>query len=131
MKPDLNVKSRYFTMDEMIKSETADRLGIDNRPDEKAIFSIRNLMSFLDMIRVLWGGPIYVNSGYRCPELNAAVGGVKKSQHVKGNAADITVGSKEKNKELFDMIVKNVKMLNFDQCINENDYTWVHISKKF
>lgn len=98
----------------MIKSPTAEKLGIDNTPDEVSYFMLRNLMSFLDMIRTLWNGPIYVNSGYRCPELNNAVGGSKKSQHLKGQAADITTGNPKKNKELFDLILKNKKMLNFD-----------------
>jgi len=79
MKVDLNAHSKYFTMQEMIKSETADKLHIDNTPDESACFHLRNLMSFLDIIRTLWGGPIQVNSGYRCKELNKAVGGAAKS----------------------------------------------------
>lgn len=79
MKIDLSFKSRYFTMKELIYSETAEKLGIDNTPDEVSCFMLRNLMSFLDMIRTIWGGPIYVNSGYRCPELNEAIKGAKKS----------------------------------------------------
>ena len=131
MKIDLSFKSRYFTMKELIYSETAEKLGIDNTPDEVSCFMLRNLMSFLDMIRTLWNGPIYVNSGFRCPELNNAIGGAKKSQHMKGQAADITVGSQKKNKELFDLIVKNKKMLNFDQLIEESDYQWIHVSKVY
>jgi len=50
---------------------------------------------------------------------------------MKGMAADITVGSKNENKKLFELIVNNMKMLNFDQCINENNFSWVHISKKY
>lgn len=131
MKIDMTAHSQFFTIQEMTKSETAEKLGIDNTPDEVSYFMLRNLMSFLDMIRNLWGGPIYVNSGYRCPELNNAVRGSKKSQHLKGQAADITVCSPKKNKELFDLIVKNKKMLNFDQLIDESDYQWIHVSKVY
>lgn len=131
MKIDMTAHSQFFTIQEMIKSPTAEKLGIDNTPDEVSYFMLRNLMSFLDMIRTLWNGPIYVNSGYRCPELNNAVGGSKKSQHLKGQAADITTGNPKKNKELFDLILKNKKMLNFDQLIDESDYAWIHISKVF
>lgn len=114
MKVDLNAKSKYFTLKEMIKSETADKLGIDNTPNEVAFFNLRETMSFLDIIRQLWGGPIYVNSGYRCKELNDAIKGSETSQHMKGQAADITVGSPVENKKLFDMIIAHKDIIAFD-----------------
>jgi zinc D-Ala-D-Ala carboxypeptidase len=67
-----------------------------------------------------------VNSGYRCPVLNKAVGGVPTSQHQKGEAADLTVGSPELNQQLFDLIAKGD--FDFDQLIDESNYGWVHIS---
>lgn len=67
-----------------------------------------------------------MNSGYRCPVLNKAVGGVPTSQHQKGEAADLTVGSPELNQQLFDLIAKGD--FDFDQLIDESNYGWVHIS---
>jgi hypothetical protein len=77
-------------------------------------------------LRTVYGKPIRVNSGYRCPKLNKAVGGSATSQHVLGQAADITGGNKSENKILFDLI-KSLK-LPFDQLIWENGGTWVHVS---
>lgn len=76
-------------------------------------------------MREWYGKPIIVNSGYRCEALNKAIGGAKSSQHMLGEAADITVGSKEENEKLFDYIKDN---LEFDQLINESDFSWVHVS---
>lgn len=76
-------------------------------------------------MREWYGKPIIVNSGYRCEALNKAIGGAKSSQHMLGEAADITVGSKEENEKLFNYIKDN---LEFDQLINESDFSWVHVS---
>lgn len=119
---------RYFTIEELTRSDTAEEHGIDNTPTkeakEKLVALIENV---LDPLREMYGGPITVNSGYRSPSLNKAVKGASTSQHVKGEAADITVGSKEGNKKLFELIRDN---LPFDQIINEYDYSWVHVSYK-
>lgn len=117
---------KYFTMKELTKSLTADKLGIDNTPTPEASAQLSNLVTHvLDPLREMYGKPITVNSGYRCPKLNAAVGGAKSSQHMRGNAADITAGSKTENKKLFELIRDN---LPFDQLLNESDYSWVHVS---
>lgn len=117
---------KYFTMKELAKSSTADKLGIDNTPTPEASVQLSNLVTHvLDPLREMYGKPITVNSGYRCPKLNDAVGGAKNSQHMRGNAADITGGSREENKKLFELIRDN---LPFDQLLNENDYSWVHVS---
>lgn len=79
----------------------------------------------LDPLREWYGKPITVNSGYRCPELNQAVGGARTSQHVRGEAADITAGNKQLNKLLFDYIKNN---LPFTQLIWENGGLWIHVS---
>ena len=114
---------KYFTMKELTKSSTADKLGIDNTPTTEASVALSNLV--LDPLREMYGKAITVNSGYRCPKLNAAVGGAKNSQHMRGNAADITAGNKEENKKLFELIRDN---LPFDQLLNESNYSWVHVS---
>lgn len=117
---------KYFTMKELTKSSTADKLGIDNTPTPEASVSLSNLVTHvLDPLREMYGKAITVNSGYRCLKLNAAVGGAKNSQHMRGNAADITAGSKTENKKLFELIRDN---LPFDQLIDESNYSWVHVS---
>lgn len=121
--------SKHFTLDEFIKSATATRLGIDNTPDEKALNCIQALVdNVLEPLRVHYGRPIIITSGYRCPKLNKAVGGSSTSQHAIGQAVDIrsVSDSREDNKELFDMI-REMK-LPFDQLINEFGYDWVHVS---
>lgn len=113
-------------MKELTKSSTSDKLGIDNTPTPEASVALSNLVTHvLDPLREMYGKPITVNSGYRCPKLNAAVGGAKTSQHMRGEAADITAGSKTENKKLFELIRDN---LPFDQLIDESNYSWMHVS---
>lgn len=117
---------KYFTMKELTKSSTADARGIDNTPTTEAAVKLTTLVTHvLDPLREMYGKPITVNSGYRGPVLNSCIGGAKTSQHMRGEAADITAGSKEENKKLFELIRDN---LPFDQLLNESDYSWVHVS---
>lgn len=110
----------------MTKSNTATAKGIDNTPDQTVTNNLTKLIeAVLDPLREWYGKPIIVNSGYRCEALNKAIGGAKSSQHMLGEAADITVGSKEENEKLFNYIKDN---LEFDQLINESDFSWVHVS---
>lgn len=120
---------KYFTINELTKSATAQRLHIDNNPTQEVKDNLNKLIdNVLDPLRELYGKPIIVNSGYRCTKLNKAIGGAKNSQHLVGQASDIRTvqNTKESNKELFELI-KNSK-LPFDQLINEHDYNWVHVS---
>lgn len=113
-------------MKELTKSSTADKLGIDNTTTTEVSAQLSNLVTHvLDPLREMYGKAITVNSGYRCSKLNAAVGGAKTSQHMRGEAADITAGSKTENKKLFELIRDN---LPFDQLIDESNYSWVHVS---
>lgn len=118
---------KYFTIKEMIKSSTATAKRIDNTPNQTVIDSLTKLIeAVLDPLREWYGKPIRVNSGYRCEALNKAVGSkAKNSQHLYGEAADITVGSKTENEKLFNYIKDN---LPFDQLINESNFSWVHVS---
>lgn len=90
----------------------------------------KNLQKLIDNIlqplRDAYGKPIRVNSGFRSPELNTFLKGSKTSQHMKGQAADITGGSKAENKVLFNLI----RSLNlpFCQLIDEKNLSWVHVS---
>ena len=118
---------KYFTIDELCKSNTAKAKGIDNSPSDEIIHNLTLLVDkVLDPLRESYGKAIRVNSGYRCPALNKVVKGSKTSQHMKGLAADITVGSTTMNKELFDLVIK--LDLPFDQLIDEKNFSWVHVS---
>ena len=119
---------RYFKLIEFTASATARDLDIDNTPSKEAIENIEALVSkVLDPLRDAFGKPIYVRSGYRSVDLNMAVGGVKNSQHIKGEAADITANSREDNQWLFEYIRDH---LDYDQLIDEYNYSWVHVSAK-
>jgi zinc D-Ala-D-Ala carboxypeptidase len=113
---------KYFTLEELIKTNSK----LVNVPSKAETENLRLLVeNILDPLREKYGKPITVNSGYRSPIVNARVGGAKNSDHVKGMAADITAGSKEENKKLFEIIRDN---FTFRQLINEYDYSWVHVS---
>lgn len=121
------IMAKYFTLEELTASETAKKKGIDNTPNDAVVNNLNILMEQLDKIRERYGKPIYINSGYRCPKLNAAVGGVKASQHQLGVAADLTTKSAAEDKKLYDLIVKN---FDYDQCIFEKNKNsiWIHYS---
>lgn len=117
---------KYFTIDELCRSHAAVEKGISNTPTDDIIDSLSDLVeNVLDPARERLGVRIVVNSGYRCLELNKAVKGAANSQHTKGEAADLTTGNKAENKRLFEIIRDN---LQFDQLINEHDFSWVHVS---
>ena len=120
--------AKYFTLGEMCASDTALEKRIENTPTDQATIARLNALmdDCLDKVREMWGRPIGVNSGYRSPELNRAVGGAKNSQHLRGEAADINAGGRENNRKLFDMIVASD--IPFDQLIDESGYRWLHIS---
>ena len=120
---------RHFTIQELTKSDTARRLGINNTPPSSAVTALHALVdNVLDPLREAWGGPIRVNSGYRCPKLNKAVGGTPNSQHQRGEAADITVGSRSGNRRLL-ALIKQLD-LPVDQCIDEKGCRWIHVSHR-
>ena len=122
-----------FTVDELCRSKTAQRRGIDNTPTPSIRVNLEKLIAnVLQPLRDKYGKPIIVDSGYRCPKLNQVVGGAKTSQHLFGQAADIhTVSDSVKdNKELFDLakqMIENKEII-VGQLINEYNYNWVHIS---
>jgi hypothetical protein len=119
--------AKYFDLDELTRSETASARGIDNTPPPEAAARMEVLAErLLDPVREMWGAPVTVNSGYRSAALNRAVGGAAASRHLLGEAADITTGSREGNRRLFGMIAGSG--LEFDQLIDERDYSWLHLS---
>ena len=122
--------SKNFTLPEIIHSNTAKRLGIQNAPNKEHLKNMQVLVR--DLIQPIRDalGPIRISSGYRNPELNRAIGGSSKSQHCKGEALDLQYWSKGEvcNKEIYDWVIKSG--IEFDQMINEFDYSWIHISLK-
>jgi len=119
--------SENFTLAEFEKSQTAKDAGIDNTlPDNLLPNAVALCMNVLQPTRDHIG-PIGVNSGYRCPELNQAVDGATASQHMRGEAADITIGSNDQNRSLFTWMRINVP---HDQIILERGGKWIHVSFK-
>ena len=122
--------TQHFKLNEFVNSPTAEAHGINNNPSAWHLTMLRELATLLEKIRERWKKPIYVNSGYRCKELNKLVGGSPTSQHVKGQAADITTHSREGNKQLFLLIATMIKNQEIEvgQLIDEKDFSWIHIS---
>lgn len=118
----------YFTIEELCRSYTADNLGIDNTPPKYVELNLRDLIEFLNPLREAWGSPIIINSGYRCPELNKAVGGVPTSAHQTGNAVDMHPQN-GKMEEFKQFCLDYCKDKDFDQLILENSGAteWVHL----
>jgi len=123
--------SANFTLKELTKSDTATRLGLDNTPDAQALENLKTLCEkVLQPVREHFGKSVTVNSGYRSPESNAAVGGSKTSDHCKGQAADIEIAGVA-NADLAQWIMDN---LEYTQLILEfytsgiPDSGWVHVS---
>ena len=118
--------SEHISYNEATVSPTALRLKIDNTPDAETLERMKVVAAAcFEPLRKWYGKPIRVNSFYRNKALNKAVKGSSSSQHILGEAIDLSAGSKDENKKLHDWIASN---LVFDQLINEYDYTWVHIS---
>ena len=123
--------SEHVSLKEAIKSNTATRLQIKNEPRELDLVRMALIAEeVFEPLREWVNGPIKVNSFYRSPELNSAIGGSKNSQHCIGCALDIddTFGHKT-NAQMFDYIKNN---LDFDQMIwefgDDDNCDWVHVS---
>ena len=126
--------TKNFSLAELTKSQTASRKGLDNTPTPQIEKNLKNLAeTILQPLREKLGKPIVINSGYRSPAVNAAVGGSATSAHRFGHAVDLVVPSYAGGdvKKLCQYIVKFLKDNNiaFDQVIYEFD-AWVHIGIK-
>ena len=120
---------KYFTLNELIKSDAARRSKINNTPNKQEENNLIALVeNILDPLREAYGKPIIVTSGFRCERLNKLVNGSKTSQHRTGQAADIRTveDTIEENKKLFNLIQE--LNLPFDQLIDEYNYDWIHVS---
>jgi len=123
--------SKHISYKEGVYSNTAIRRGIDNTPNEEQLDNMKLIAeNIFEPLRQYVGGPIKINSFFRCPELNTAIGGSGKSQHCKGQAIDVddTLGVMT-NAKMYYWIKEN---LNFDQMIwefgDDDNPNWVHVS---
>lgn len=120
--------SKHITFYEATVSDKSIELSIKNIPNTTQLMAMQNVaIKAFEPLRVWYGKPIKINSFFRNLKLNTAVGGAPTSQHLKGEAIDISGGNAVENKKLFDYIKNN---LDFDQLINEYNYKWVHVSYK-
>ena len=114
-----------FTISELVKSDTAEKQGINNTPDINSLDNLLELIFYvLQPLREKLGKPMVITSGFRSPKVNELVGGVDNSQHLYGQAADFVVNGMTPKQVV--EFVKN-SGIEFDQCINEYDQ-WTHIS---
>ena len=123
--------SKHVSYKESVYSTTALRLGLNNDPNEYHLNNMKLISEkIFEPLRTHVGGPIKINSFYRGPKLNKAIGGAKKSQHMSGQAMDIddTIGCMS-NADMYHWIKQN---LNFDQLIwefgTDKNPNWLHVS---
>lgn len=124
--------SKNLSLREVTKSITAERLGVKNTPDKEDIANLIDIATHVfQPLRDHFDVPIAVSSGFRCKELNKAVGGSKTSEHMVGRALDLDadIYGGVTNKEIFEFIKKN---LEFNQLIwefgDDENPDWVHVS---
>ena len=131
--------SEHFTLEEFVRSRKAQARGIKNEPPAEAVEGLKLLAQhILEPLRLAWGQPIFITSGYRSSRLNSSVGGARNSQHRLGQAADIVADLSLLNYDLGQRIIE--LGLPFDQLIFEGCYVeyvagkpqhrcrWIHVS---
>ena len=131
--------SEHFTLEEFVRSRKAQARGINNNPSAEAVEWMKKLsQQVLEPLRLAWGQPIFITSGYRSSRLNSSVGGARNSQHRLGQAADIVADLSLLNYDLGQLIIE--LGLPFDQLIFEDCYIeyvagkpqhrcrWIHVS---
>ena len=122
----------YFTLAELLKSDTAKKKGIDNTPSFEIVDHLRELTdTVLDPLRAAWGKPIRVSSGYRSPRLNTAVGGAPTSVHQIGFAADLQASGSFAKFRDFVVAWFETTGTRFDQLLLESNRKtgakWIHV----
>jgi len=114
----MKIKSKWFTYEELIHTDK----NLVNIPNETQVANLQRLVTnVLDPLREMYGKPIKINSGFRSPEVNKAVGGVSTSGHLLGTCADLDC---DDNKEIYNLIKNNFE---FRQLIDEHNFAWVHV----
>ena len=124
--------SEHISYKEATHSNYAKQFGIENKPKAEHIKNMELVAEkVFEPLREWVGGPIKINSMYRCEELNRGLGGSQVSSHITGNAIDLTTMGKKSNKEMLHYIIEN---LDFDQVISEypidGEPQWIHVSYK-
>ena len=122
--------TEHLTLGELIRSESAKRAGLSNMPNAEQIENLKALAEHIfEPIRNHFRTPIYISSGFRSPEVCALIkGAAKNSQHSKGEAIDIDMDGHSHNITNADIFNFIKQRLQFDQLINEFNYSWVHVS---
>tara|TARA_R110000803_G_scaffold16197_8_gene44497 strand:+ start:10899 stop:11330 length:432 start_codon:yes stop_codon:yes gene_type:complete len=121
--------SKHISYKEGTHSNTATRNNIENIPDSYELEAMKKVAEMVfEPLRAEFGEPIRINSFFRSIELNKRIGGSSTSQHCKGEAIDMDALNGITNKQLFNYIKNN---LDFDQLIDEQNYSWIHVSYKF
>jgi hypothetical protein len=115
----------HFTLDELTASESAERNGWDNSPNDAELENLKRLADFLEQVKVVLGGkPVMINSAFRSKKVNDSVGSKDTSQHRIGCAADIRVPGMTPDEVVRKVIASGI---GYDQVIREFD-RWTHIS---
>ena len=115
----------HFTLDELTASESAERNGWDNSPNDAELENLKRLADFLEQVKVVLGGkPVMINSAFRSKKVNDSVGSKDTSQHRIGCAADIRVPGMTPDEVVRKIIASGIS---YDQVIREFD-RWTHIS---
>lgn len=124
----------HFNWGEVTASDTAKRLGLKNTPTPEAAENLKALFNnVIEPLRVAYGRPLQINSGYRSPAVNKAVGGVATSQHTTGQACDIEPVAPGYEKDFCLFVISKINELPIDQAIIEfadgqGRPKWMHIS---
>lgn len=124
--------TKNFTLAELTRSTTAQKLGVDNAPTPKALQQLSRTAEMLERVRKVLGVPIIVTSGYRGPAVNRAVGGATSSDHMQGQAADVVAPKFGTPYEVAKALVPHLVDLQIGQIIYEKSGSseWVHLSTR-
>lgn len=118
--------TEHFTWEEVVKSEIACRLGINNTPPDILVPVIQLTAADMEIVRAVLDRPIEINSWYRCLKLNRLLKSKDTSQHMKGEAVDFVAPKVGSPITVCKKIIEHRDLINFDQLILE--HTWIHIS---
>ena len=119
--------TEHFTLEEFIVSETAARQGIDNTPKGENLANVERTAETMEKVRTRLGGkPILISSGFRSPQVNAAVGGASNSAHMSGLAVDFTCPGFGDPISICHALSPHMAELGIDQLIHEFG-SWVHL----
>ena len=124
--------SQHFTLEELTHSNKADQLGLDNTAPQELVPRLVLVAEMLERVRSTLNVPITVTSGYRCPEVNRAVGGVTSSDHTQGHAADVVAPGYGTPYQIAKALAPMVGVLGIGQIILEGvkGKQWVHLSTR-